>query len=147
MDAAQALADLKEISAQIDAAVVVDGDGAVVGSTLEDADRAERMAGAARRLLEEADGVVGAREGTPLVQLEAATPDGCVFVVREGGRTIAAVAGADPTVGLVFYDLKSCLRSLGEEERTEKKKPQAKKTQPRRKPAAKKPKKKADGAA
>jgi predicted regulator of Ras-like GTPase activity (Roadblock/LC7/MglB family) len=142
MDAAQALADLTEISAQIDAAVVVDGDGKVAGSTLEDAERAERMAGAARRLLEEADGVVGAREGTPLVQLQAATPVGCVFVVREGGRTIAAVAGADPTVGLVFYDLKSCLRSLGEPEQAK-----PKQTKPRRKPAAKKTKKKDDGAA
>jgi hypothetical protein len=37
-----------------------------------------------------------------------------VFVVREGDRIIAATTSADPTVGLVFYDLKSCLRDVGE---------------------------------
>jgi predicted regulator of Ras-like GTPase activity (Roadblock/LC7/MglB family) len=112
MDAAQALADLTEISGQIEAAVIVDAGGKVVGSTLDDVARAERVADAARRLLGEADGVVGAREGTPLVQLHAATPAGAVFVVREGGRLIAATTGPEPTAGLVFYDLKSCLRSL-----------------------------------
>jgi hypothetical protein len=29
---------------------------------------------------------------------------------------IAATTTPEPTVGLVFYDLKSCLRSLGEEQ-------------------------------
>ena len=29
-------------------------------------------------------------------------------------RTIAATTGPEPTVGLVFYDLKSCLRSVDE---------------------------------
>ena len=36
MDAQQALADLTEISSQIEAAVVFDDKGKVVGSTLED---------------------------------------------------------------------------------------------------------------
>jgi hypothetical protein len=45
-------------------------------------------------------------------QLEAATVDGSVFVVRDGGRTIAATTTPEPTVGLVFYDLKTCLRSI-----------------------------------
>jgi len=30
--------------------------------------------------------------------------------VRDGDRRIAATTVANPTVGLVFYDLKSCLR-------------------------------------
>jgi len=33
-------------------------------------------------------------------------------VVLRDGRTIAATTRPDPTVGLVFYDLKHCLRSI-----------------------------------
>jgi len=35
-----------------------------------------------------------------------------VFVVRDEERLIAATTGTGPTAGLVFYDLKSALRSL-----------------------------------
>jgi hypothetical protein len=38
-----------------------------------------------------------------------------VFVVRDGSRRIAATTGPSPTVGLVFYDLKSCLRGVADE--------------------------------
>ena len=44
-----------------------------------------------------------------MTQLEASTAEGSVFVVRDGARRIAATTGPAPTVGLVFYDLKSCL--------------------------------------
>jgi hypothetical protein len=37
-----------------------------------------------------------------------------VFVVRDEERLIAATTGPGPTAGLVFYDLKSALRSLAE---------------------------------
>jgi hypothetical protein len=37
---------------------------------------------------------------------------GSVFVVRDGGRTIVATTTPEPTVGLVFYDLKTCLRAI-----------------------------------
>ena len=47
-------------------------------------------------------------------QLEAATVSGSVFVVRDAERTIAATTTPEPTVGLVFYDLKTCLRSIDE---------------------------------
>jgi hypothetical protein len=47
-----------------------------------------------------------------VAQLEAATPVGSVFVVRDGDRLIAATTTPEPTVGLVFYDLKTCLRSI-----------------------------------
>jgi hypothetical protein len=35
-----------------------------------------------------------------------------VFVVVDGDRLAVATTGADPTVGLVFYDLKTLLRQL-----------------------------------
>jgi predicted regulator of Ras-like GTPase activity (Roadblock/LC7/MglB family) len=111
MDAQQALADLTEISSQIRAAVVFDEKGTVAGSTLEDAARAEELARNAAELLAIADGVKSG-DGTELTQLEAATEEGSVFVVREGSTRIAATTGIDPTVGLVFYDLKSALRNI-----------------------------------
>ena len=108
MDAAQALADLTEISSQIEAAVLFDEGGAVLGSTLGNAEAAQGVARAAARLLEAAGAF---RSEGSIAQLEASTAVGSVFVVRDGARRIAATTGPAPTVGLVFYDLKSCLRN------------------------------------
>jgi len=108
MDAAQALADLTEISSQIEAAVLFDEAGAVLGSTLGSDEGAGVVAGAAARLLERAGEF---RSEGRITQLEASTHGGSVFVVSDGPRRIAATTGPAPTVGLVFYDLKSCLRN------------------------------------
>jgi predicted regulator of Ras-like GTPase activity (Roadblock/LC7/MglB family) len=113
MDPAQALADLTEISSQIEAAVLFDESGDVTGSTLADERAAAALARAAARLLERAD-TFGGGERT-VTQVEASAAEGSVFVVREGKRRIAATTGPDPTVGLVFYDLKSCLRGADEQ--------------------------------
>ncbi len=132
MDAAQALADLTEISSQIQAAVLLDDSGALIASTFSDEDRAARVARAAQELLAAA-GRVQAGSGQILTQLEAATLEGSVFIARDGGRTIAATTTAEPTVGLVFYDLKSCLRSVAGEKP---KRPAAKRKAPEKKPDA-----------
>ena len=113
MDAAQALADLTEISSQIDAAVLFDEGGAVQGSTLADDAAGRTLARAGADLLARAGEFRPA--GGSVTQLEASTSEGSVFVVREGARRIAATTGPAPTVGLVFYDLKSCLRGAAEE--------------------------------
>jgi predicted regulator of Ras-like GTPase activity (Roadblock/LC7/MglB family) len=115
MDAQQALSDLTEISSQIRAAVVFDDKGKVAGSTLGDSARAEQLAKAAADLLAAAEGVKAGESA--LAQLEVATGEGSVFVVRDGKTRIAATTGANPTVGLVFYDLKSTLRSVKPEAR------------------------------
>ena len=109
MDAAQALADLVEISAQIEAAVLAEANGTVLASTLADEERSQAVARDAAELLRAAAGAAGEP-----VQLEAAVPDGSVFVVRDDERLLAAVTGRDPTAGLVLYDLKTCLRLAGE---------------------------------
>jgi predicted regulator of Ras-like GTPase activity (Roadblock/LC7/MglB family) len=109
MDAAQAMADLTEISSQIESAVLFDEQGAVLGSTLADDGAAKALAQAAAELLEEATAF---RSSVAAVtQLEASTHEGSVFVVRDGSRRIAATTGPSPTVGLVFYDLKSAPHS------------------------------------
>ena len=119
MDAAQALADLTEISSQVMHVAVIDGEGAVLATTIADSARAERFVEGVSTLLEEADRLRQARGLPSLSQLEAATLEGSVFVVRReesvgATRVIAATTRPDPTVGLVFYDLKHCLRSIGE---------------------------------
>lgn len=109
MDATQAIADLTEISPQVKHVVVVGADGSLVGSNLPSEDAAARLAAGAQRLLDAAEEL---RPGVS--QLEAATVSGSVFCVRDGGRLIAAATTPEPTVGLVFYDLKTCLRSITE---------------------------------
>ncbi len=110
MDASQAIADLTEISPQVRYVAVIGADGAVGGSNLADDAAATRLADGAKRLLETAEEL---RPG--VAQLEAATPEGSVFVVRDGDRLIAATTTPEPTVGLVFYDLKTCLRAIDTE--------------------------------
>ncbi len=117
MDADQAIADLTEISPQVKEVVIVGPDGALGGTNVA-VERAEAIADAAKRLL--------AAAGDGVAQLEAATARGSVFVVREGDRLVAATTTPEPTVGLVFYDLKTCLRSIDE--------PQPKPRRTRRKP-------------
>ena len=105
MDADQAIADLTEISPQVKEVVVIAAGGAVGGANVP-TERSEAIAEVAQKLL------AGAGDG--VAQLEAATAKGSVFVVRDGDRVIAATTSPEPTVGLVFYDLKTCLRSIDE---------------------------------
>lgn len=119
MDAAQALADLTEISSQIESALVLDADGSTMASTV-DGTRAEDLARTAKELLAAVGRASGDGAGAgagELAQLEVATGGGSVFVVRDEQRTIVATTGTEPTVGLVFYDLKSTLRSVAAEEK------------------------------
>jgi predicted regulator of Ras-like GTPase activity (Roadblock/LC7/MglB family) len=113
VDATAALADLTDISPQIRKVVVIEADGSVAGSNLPDSGAAERLAESGLRLAAEADAVRG---GAQVAQLEAATASGSVFVVRDGGRAIVATTRPEPTVGLVFYDLKTTLSSISTEE-------------------------------
>jgi predicted regulator of Ras-like GTPase activity (Roadblock/LC7/MglB family) len=108
MDAAQALSELAALSAQITSAVVVDADGGSVASTLDD-ERGKGLAQTVQELLAAADRV---GDGRPVVQLEVTTAAGGVFLVRDGDLAIAATTRPEPAAGLVFYDLKACLRSI-----------------------------------
>jgi predicted regulator of Ras-like GTPase activity (Roadblock/LC7/MglB family) len=132
MDVAEALSDLTEISSQIRAAAVLSTDGKLLGATAG----GERLAAVGQQLVDEAQRIRG---GGPPAQLEAATHAGSVFVLRDGERTIVATTGPEPTVGLVFYDLKSCLKAIDEKPK--------RKAPARRKPAAARKKKDTNDAA
>jgi len=120
--AADALAHLTEISTQIKAAVVLDREGTVQASTVDD-ERAGRIASSALELFRQAD----AQRDQELVQLDVALSGGSVFVVRDEERLIAATTTPGPTAGLVFYDLKSALRSFAEPPKPKPKRAPAKK--------------------
>jgi predicted regulator of Ras-like GTPase activity (Roadblock/LC7/MglB family) len=115
MDPAEALTDLKQISTQVERAVVVRNDGTLEASTLRDGAAAERIARGAADLWEAAESARASLGRPPLSQLEVATPEGSVFAVRDEARMVCAVTAGDPTVGLIFYDLKTCLRNIAEE--------------------------------
>ena len=120
VDAQQALGDLMDVSSQIESAVIYDETGDVVVSTLSNADAAERFARTAQGLFAAAEDANAGSQ--PITHLEAATAEGSVFVVRKGDRTIAATTGAEPTVALVFYDLRTCLENVAEEQKPKPKK-------------------------
>ena len=131
MDAASALADLLEISTQVDAAVLLDADGSVAASTLASDAAAERVARAGTGLLQAATERVAG--GRAVMQVEAALREGSLFVVRDGDRTIVARTLPRPSSQLVLYDLKAVLRAAAPT-----------KPKPKRRPAAKKVQAKAD---
>ena len=110
MDAAQALAELTELSSQVERAVVLDGSGAVLGSTVDDAAATDALARAALDLIAAAGDVHGSADDVTLAEVEL--EEGGLFVLREGEHTIAATTGPSPTAGLVVYDLRTCLRAL-----------------------------------
>jgi hypothetical protein len=113
VDPGRALADLVEISPQLEAAALLTGDGQVAGSIgIPDA-RVSVLARAVRELL---DGAAFRAEGR-VTQVYAELDVGDVFAVAgDGERRIVAVASGRPAPGLVFYDLKRCLARLEEAE-------------------------------
>jgi hypothetical protein len=110
MDAKQALAELKELSSQVERAVVLDASGSVLASTDNAGDALTR---AALDLLAAAGELHSSAEEVARAEVELG--EGGVFILREGGRTIAATTGPNPTSGLVAYDLRTCLQRIDEE--------------------------------
>jgi predicted regulator of Ras-like GTPase activity (Roadblock/LC7/MglB family) len=113
MDPSTAIRELQDLSTQIQAVVLASADGSAIASTLP-GERSARVARLATDLVSRADGVRSDLGREALAQLQAATPDGSVFVVLDSGRLAVATTGPDPTVGLVFYDLKTLLRQVGD---------------------------------
>ena len=132
-----ALADLTEISSQIESAVLFGADGKVVAATIPD-EPAAQVAASAKALLEQA-AQIGDGE---LTQIEASTSAGSLFVVKDGTTMIAASTSAEPTAGLVFYDLKECLRAVAKPPAKPAAKPRPK---PKPKPKPRTPRPKSNG--
>src|SRR5687768_15195664 len=104
VDAASALADLTEVSSQVEAAAVLES-GSVVASTGAGEERLTRAAVELLRVAEE-------RLGRAVEEAEARFRDGSLFVVRGDGRDIVARTRPRPDAALVRHDLSACLASL-----------------------------------
>ena len=111
MDAAGALADLLEISAHVEAAAIFGGDGAVVASTAGD-EAASRLGRTGAALLAAAE--LPSAAARRLTRLEVTLAGGSVFVVRRNGDAIVATTSREPSSGLVFHDLETCLRTVAQ---------------------------------
>ena len=108
VDAASALADLTEISPYVEAAAILDREGATVAATT-DTPAADRLARAGQELLRVAGERLGAERREP-THVEAALRDGSVFAVRDGERSIVARTRSHAPSALVLHDLEACLR-------------------------------------
>jgi predicted regulator of Ras-like GTPase activity (Roadblock/LC7/MglB family) len=111
VDASGALAELASLAAEIERAVVFDADGAILGSTGEESS-APQLAEAAGRLLAAAGALHS--PASEVTRVEVELEEGGLYVLRTGGRTIAAVTGPSATAGLVVYDLRNCLERIDE---------------------------------
>ena len=114
--ASGALDELLEVSPQVDAAVILERDGGrlIASAPASGSRMADRFGATCIRMLDAAEQARAELGREPVAQVEVATPDGHVFVVADARWLVAAVTDADPTVGLVFYDLKTALRSVRE---------------------------------
>ena len=117
MEAAEALADLVEISSEVEAAALADSVGGVRASIGTSEEGAAGLARAAVDLLAAAATLRGG--GPPVEQLEASFASGSLFVLRRGDGVIVATTTPRPTSALVFTDLGACLRGSGMREEGE----------------------------
>jgi predicted regulator of Ras-like GTPase activity (Roadblock/LC7/MglB family) len=121
-------AEMLDISTDIDKALLF-GSGGVLASNMAEEAQAAAIAQAQElgRLGEARAGDMGSQ---PLTQLVVETPAGFVFLAREvapDGMTMLATGKKGSRVGLVLYDLKTCLRDAregmsgepGDDQRTE----------------------------
>ena len=120
MDAANALRELMELSTQIESAVVLRADGEVLASTLEDPASESALARSTLELMAAAFGLN--EQPREVTRVEVELESGAFIALRDGGRTIAATTGPQPTSGLVVYDLRTCLEGITEPEQAKKNK-------------------------
>jgi hypothetical protein len=104
----KAVEQLRDMSPEIRAGVLLDSRHRLSASTEEDRERAAEMRALVVQLLrlaEEAGGEAPA-------QLEVSTAAGAVFAVRGQRHVLAAIASRGALPSLMFYDLRSVLSRL-----------------------------------
>jgi hypothetical protein len=110
MDADAALAQLLGVSDDVRAAVLYER-GELLASNLSE-DEAAEIAGLADAMLAYAGTL---RKEADVKHLEAVTPDGDVYVVRQGERGIVAIAAPGSLAGVVQHDLRTLLGRLSQQ--------------------------------
>ena len=111
MEPNEALAELLDLSSQIEDVAILGESGFVLASS-GTPERGEQLARIAAELFAAAADV---RPSGDVSRIEVALDSSSVFVISEGGRTAVATTVPEPTAGLVVYDLRTALRRLDEE--------------------------------
>lgn len=115
--AEKAFKEMLEISTDVDKAVLFAGDEVVVSNFPESLQAT--MVKKAHELAAAGAGRAADMGSSPLTQMVVESTGGMVFLVREpedGGMGVLATAKKDSRIGLVFYDMKTCIRDAQEEE-------------------------------
>ena len=110
VDATQALQELMAVSSQITAAIALDGDGSVLAVSPGNPAAAASLTSSTLELVAAASDL--GRDNGEVSRVEVELDEGAFFVVREGGRIVAATTGPKPTSGLVIYDLRTCAQAI-----------------------------------
>ena len=108
----RAAARLRELSADVRAAVLLDAAGSLAASSEDDRDQARELGELARRLFEEVDRATRDWDTEPPEQVEVQVPGGAVFASRTPRWTLAAVARRGALSSLMLYDLRALLGEL-----------------------------------
>ena len=103
---------LRELSADVRAAVLLDAAGSLAGASEADREQARALGELARRLFDEVDRATSNWDTDPPEQVEVQVPSGAVFASRTPRWTLAAVARRGALSSLMLYDLRSLLREL-----------------------------------
>lgn len=112
---ALAFEEMMDISTDIDKAVLFDADG-VLASNMPEFAQAPALA-QAKELVGLAEARAGEMGPQAFTQLVIETSAGYVFLAREGGAqgmSLLATGKKGSRVGLVLYDLKTCIRDARE---------------------------------
>ncbi len=115
--AEKAFKEMLDISTDLDKAVLFRGEQ-VEASNFPETLRGAMVA-KAQELAKLGDQHATDMGSSPLTQLMVETGAGMVFLVREagaGGMGVLATGKKDSRIGLVFYDMKTCIRDAQEEE-------------------------------
>lgn len=110
-----AFKEMLDISNDIDKALLFAPDGVLVSNLPLESQQA--VVAQANELIRLGDARAVEMGSPPLTQLVVEASSGLVFVAREsdaGGLTIIATGRKGSRVGLVLYDLKTCLRDARE---------------------------------
>lgn len=113
MNVDEAIHDLLNFSSDIRGVAVL-GEAGVVVAAEPSADAAALQAAAAA--LWSAAEACASQDAGPLAHVVVRDEQGAVAMLRDGGHGIVAVTGPQPAVGLLLFDLRTCLSDAYPEE-------------------------------
>jgi predicted regulator of Ras-like GTPase activity (Roadblock/LC7/MglB family) len=109
MDASAALTELVGVSTQVVEAVISGPNGEIEAVRTAGDERSRELAAGGAELLAAAASL---RDGPAVERVHVDTDRGSLVAVSDGERVVVATTVAEPTVGLVAYDLRAVLARL-----------------------------------